>query len=99
MSESTFKLVYSREFERRAKKLVKSNPGLKPKIKKSLILISTDSFNPTLKSHKVKTSNYGLVYSSRVTGNLRILWVRENDEVVIFVITIGGHEGGSKVYR
>ena len=40
------------------------------------------------------------IFSSRVTGNIRIVWdYSENEINVIDVFDIGGHEGKDKVYK
>ncbi len=42
-------------------------------------------------------SCYGEVFSSRVNGNLRIIWIFWTTGKV--VLDIGGHSGKNKVYR
>lgn len=96
--KSKFRLIYSEEFSRRAQKLIKKQPSLKSKLKKSLSLLSADPFSPQLRSHKVYTKKYGEAYSARVTGDIRIFW-KQFEKEIILVVTIGTHEGKLKVYK
>jgi len=59
-----------------------------------------DPFQDCLKSHKVNTKLNGIRWSSRVTGDIRIIWDFESGLVnVINIFNIGGHSGQSKVYK
>jgi len=52
----------------------------------------------SLKTHKVFISDYGKVYSSNVTGDIRVIWSLE-ETYVLLLLDIGGHEGSTRVYR
>lgn len=87
----------SKHFKRDYKKLIKNNPVLECKIDEVLDLLSLDPKDPTLRSHKVRLHAFGEVWSTRVTGDIRILWdYDEDDERIILLLTIGGHD---YVYR
>ncbi len=68
---------------------------MQDKVSKTLTSISKDPMNPSLRSHKV--GNY---WSSRVTGDIRIIWEYGNDDKVnvIEILDVGGHSGSNKVY-
>ena len=87
-------------FLRKSKKLVKKDHILRVRIYKTTDLLRIDPFAKTLKTHKVTYIDGAPRYSSRVTGNLRIIWDFQDGEMhIIDLIDIGGHSGGSKIYQ
>jgi mRNA-degrading endonuclease YafQ of YafQ-DinJ toxin-antitoxin module len=87
----------STNFDKKFKKLVKSNKALKKEIFKSLETLSSDPFYSSLRTHKVFHRVYGLSFSSRITGDIRIIWdFDDNNTMVIIALDIGGHDD---VYR
>jgi addiction module RelE/StbE family toxin len=87
-------------FDKTYKKLIKKDAALKSKVQKVFELLSENPNYPSLKSHKVQTPNFGECWSSRVTGDIRLIWdFDEDDNVIILVLDIGGHSGSSKVYK
>jgi len=47
----------------------------------------------------VRTKNNFSAFSSKVTGDLRIIWNFNEDQIqVIDLLDIGGHSGNGKVY-
>jgi mRNA-degrading endonuclease YafQ of YafQ-DinJ toxin-antitoxin module len=70
------------------------------KIVKVLQELSIDPFNVKLRTHKVESRLYGYVYSSRVSGDLRILWIFEDEnDLIVLLLSVGGHSGKHKVYK
>ena len=69
---------------RKEKKLTKNNPKIKKAVTKTIDLLEIDPFYPSLKSHKVNTRD-GKKFSSRVTGDIRIIWDFENGEAHVYV--------------
>ncbi len=95
-----YKLNFSRHFQKRFKQITEKNKFLEAKIVKTLEILQTDPKYSSLHSHKVETLNYGERWSSRVTGDIRIIWdFDEDNNVVILVLDIGGHSGSGKVYQ
>ncbi len=95
-----YSVYFSASFVRILKKLVKGNQILRRKAKKTIKKLGDNPFDKGLKTHKVKTRQYGNVYSSKVTGDIRIIWIFvENKKAVILALTIGGHSGKHDVYR
>jgi mRNA-degrading endonuclease YafQ of YafQ-DinJ toxin-antitoxin module len=92
-------LDFSKEFISSYKKLLRKNKLLRPRFKKALGNLSENPFYKGLRTHRVKTRKYGERYSSRVTGDLRIIWDFYKGRLVIIVIAIGGHEGKRSVYK
>jgi mRNA-degrading endonuclease YafQ of YafQ-DinJ toxin-antitoxin module len=92
-----FNFVANNLFKKNYKALIKNNKKLKLNIDQTLVDLGTDPHDPTLGSHKVNLSLYGEVWSSRVTGDIRIIWdYNEAQEIEIILINIGCHD---KVYR
>ena len=87
-------------FERRFKKFAKKNKKLGELTIRILNNIAEDPFYSSLKTHKVDSKYLKGVYSSRLTGDLRIIWSFDKKRVwVIDIYDIGGHEGSNKVYN
>ena len=67
---------------------------------KTLQLLRQNPHYPSLRSHRVNTRFLGEHWSSRVTGDIRIIWDFENgNHLVILLLDIGGHSGTHKVYK
>jgi len=70
--------------------------------KKILVVLqyfSDDPFRNSLHSHKVLLSNGREVFSSRVNGDIRVIWSYTDLTEVIRFLAIGGHSGKNKVYK
>ncbi len=80
-----YHLNYSKEFDSKVKKLIKKNQSLSTRVKKAKAI------------HK-KTKK--LVFTSKATGDIRIIWEFSKKEIrVIDVMDIGTHSGKYKVYK
>ena len=88
-------------FVKRYKKLIKHDKLLGNKIGDIFLTLRENPHHPSLKSHKVNTPDYGLRWSSRVTGDIRIIWDYDSSSTVFIIILldIGGHSGSQKVYK
>ena len=90
----------SENFKRRSTKLIKSGSITNSLIGKVIELICNNPGNPRLRTHKVNSRNFGKKYSSKVTGDVRIIWdYSETDPKVIILLDIGGHSGKHSVYN
>jgi mRNA-degrading endonuclease YafQ of YafQ-DinJ toxin-antitoxin module len=89
-----YQLVIEKYFSKKYKKLVKSNSVLKYLAESVLIELSMNPKSPTLKSHKVNTPKFGQCYSSKINGDIRIIWrYGENNIIeIIELLDIGGHD-------
>jgi mRNA interferase YafQ len=65
-------VLWSSGFTRSFKKITKKNPQLKEKIAEVLLLLSTDPFAPSLKSHNLAGNLDGL-WACSVTYDCRIV--------------------------
>jgi mRNA interferase YafQ len=86
-------------FLKKAKKIIQKNLDLAKQIDSAIRSLQQNPKNPILKSHKVVTPKFGFAYSSRINGDLRIIWDYSKDELFILdLLDIGGHSGSSGVY-
>jgi len=94
-----YELISSKNFDKELKKLLLTRRLSKEQIKKVFLILMSNPFDNRLRTHKVNSRSYGLKYSSRVDGDLRIIWnFAENNKVILVLLTIGGHEGSKGVY-
>lgn len=95
-----FTLKITATFAATREKIAGNDETLNKRIKTTLQKLAQNPAHPSLQSHKVNTRNYGIRWSSWVTGDLRIIWDYDNEQrLVIIVLDIGTHSGTSKVYK
>ena len=92
-----YSLVVLNKAKRDIQKLKKRDANVGKKIEKVLYKLAINPFEIGLKTHKVKTKMNGSVYSTRITGDLRIIWKFEGGKIIL-VLAIGGHSGKHSVY-
>lgn len=94
-----YKLRFAKHFLRHFAKIKKSDMSLSRKIGKSLDKLMEDPFDPSLNTHKASTRLFGIRWSSKVSGDIRIIWdfMEVGDRILVF--TVGGHAGKHKVYK
>ncbi len=98
--QEKYDLDFTPEFLADFKKLTKKNHLLKKKFAKALKLLADNPKHTSLKSHKVDTLDNKDVWSSWVTGDVRVIWIyHENHKMVIILLETGTHSGGNKVYK
>jgi len=89
---SKYKLLTLGQFDRDIKKFRK-NKEILLRINTTLKLLLTDPYASTLQTHQVNLPSLGYVRSSRVTGDLRLLWVFDHeDALLIIAIRLQGHD-------
>lgn len=95
-----YKIITSEYFEKKYKKLIIKQPEINVRVVKVFKLLMTKPFYVGLKTHKVISKKHGEKWASYVSSDIRIIWDLDNDHLrVIYIIDIGGHSGGSKVYK
>jgi len=94
-----YKVKLSEKFRRKYKQLIKNNLKLQEKINSTFEKLKEDPFQKSLRTHKVHFSQLGEVFSSRVTGDLRVLWLMQSDICILLLLDIGGHSGKTGVYK
>ena len=95
---SKYEYQFTKIFERKSSRIFKKDDSLRKKFYKTLYKILREPFYKSLRTHKINSPKWGYVYSSRVTGDIRILWDFVDDNFIILVIDIGGHSGSKRVY-
>jgi mRNA-degrading endonuclease YafQ of YafQ-DinJ toxin-antitoxin module len=94
-----YQLIYTKHFSFSIKKLVKKDRKLGDKIIKTLKILQNNPFDQKLLSHKVNARIYKTNWSSRVSGDIRIIWnFSSDDKLIILLLNIGSHTGNKKVY-
>lgn len=94
-----YQLQASKNFRKKFAKLITNNKVIETKINKSLEQLSKNPAYPGLKTHKVDLANWGNVYSSWVTGDIRIIWRLIDQYLILLLLDIGGHSGSKGVYK
>lgn len=95
-----YKLRFLQAFDAKYIKLLQKDKSTGKRIDKTLNLLMVDPNYPSLKSHKANTTNYGVRWSSKITGDVRIIWdYDETEPNVINLLGLGGHSGKKKVYK
>ncbi len=88
-------LVWSAAFVRAVKRVVRRKPDLAPKVQRTLELLATDPFHPTLRTHRLKGALHG-AWACTVDYDHRILFQfmrhRGSAEEEILLLTMGTHE-------
>lgn len=92
MNPNNYQLRATAEFEKRLRKLLKLDQALAQRVGKTLKQLALDPFYPGLKTHKAFAVNHGEAYTSRVTGDIRIIWEFDKQGAAIVLLTIGGHD-------
>ena len=95
-----FTLKITATFAATREKIAGDNETLNKRIKVTLQNLALNPAHPSLQSHKVNTRNYGIRWSSWVTGDLRIVWDYDGEQrLVLIVLDIGTHSGADKLYK
>lgn len=95
-----YKLIYTKPFQKELKKLISKFRITEEKLGKTFYLLESNPFHPSLKTHQVEAKHFGKTWSSRVDGDLRVIWnFDKDDQIKILLLDIGGHSGKGKVYN
>ena len=86
-------LLRSEPFVRAARRLLKKHPEAADKFRTTLELLAEDSFNPLLKTHKLK-GDLADSWSCSAGYDLRIVFdfIKHNDAEAILFLTVGTHD-------
>ena len=90
----SFLLNPTKGFGKKYKKLTKNNKKLTEILIQKISDLSEDPLLPSLLSHKVTTPKFGECFSSRVTGDIRIIWRYDsyNQLEILELLDLGGHD-------
>ena len=99
-NQAKYDLDFTPEFLADYKKLTKKNSLLIKKFSKGLKLLADNPQHNSLRSHKVDTIDNQDVWSSWITGDIRVIWLYDqNRKLVIVLLETGTHFGSNKVYK
>ena len=88
-------LVWSANFKRAFRRIVRRRPELRARIQQAIELLAEDPFHPTLRSHKLKGELAG-IWACKVDYYNRILFDfvtnPESGEEEILLLTMGTHD-------
>jgi mRNA interferase YafQ len=95
-----FQLSPNEYFKKKYKKYIQKNSAIKSKAVKAFLVLQSNPFNPSLKTHKVNAKVKNEVFSSSISDDLRIIWEFSNQQInIIDLLDIGGHSGKTGVYN
>lgn len=94
-----YELETTSHFRKKYQKLVLKDKNIQNKILKALEVLRKDPRYPSLKTHKVHIQKFEDVYSSYVTGDIRMIWEKIDDKQTLLLLDIGGHSGKQSVYK
>ncbi len=95
-----YKIAATKPFDRQYQKLIKKNKELIQNFIDVVEKLRINPFQSTLKTHKVMSRKYGEAYSSSITGDLRLIWCFDNEQILIIILLdIGSHSESRKVYK
>jgi len=99
MNNKNYRLEFTQKAAKKYKKLTVNNKVLQGKLQEALISLIANPFETKLGTHKVQITDYGQVYSSRITGDIRIIWEFSDNKITILVLDVGGHSGARGIYK
>ncbi len=86
----TYKLLFTPTYEKAEKRFLKRHPDLRNRYHKTLALLETDPFHPSLRLHSLKGRLTGL-HAVSINLQYRITLVLEIREREILLVDIGSH--------
>lgn len=78
----TYNLELTKKGARKYKKLVVKNKQLQKQIQEAFVMLVNNPFDSKLNTHKVNISNYGTVFSSWITRDIRMIWEIKDDKIL-----------------
>jgi mRNA-degrading endonuclease YafQ of YafQ-DinJ toxin-antitoxin module len=95
--KSKYHIQATSRFQREYKRVFKKKKGLQKRFLFTVEKLSENPFKKGLRTHHVFAKDFGKVYSSRVTGDIRLICCFNGN--IIVLQRIGGHSGSSNVYK
>ncbi len=94
-----YEIEATKYFERKLTKILKNNTKMVSLVYATIEKLRVNPFDNSLRTHKVNAVVMAEAYSSRVSGDLRLIWSFKNPKTIVILLDIGGHSGSGKVYR
>lgn len=96
--ENRYIVIPQKSFERKLHLFYKKDRNLYILIVRVMNKLEINPFDRHLRTHKVNSVKENEVFSSRVTGNIRIIWIIQGSQILL-LLDVGGHSGSGKVYK
>lgn len=96
-----YNIVFHPFASKKTTKLIKNNYTLENQLTSVLIKLKNNPFDTSLRTHKVISKRFDNKYSSKITGDLRLIWdfnLETEKLEIIEIYDIGGHGGTNGVY-
>ena len=89
-----FLLNPTKLFTKKYKKLIDKNKQLETILAQKILQLSNQPLEPSLGSHKVNTPKFGECFSSKITGDIRIIWRYDSDNrlEILELLDLVGHD-------
>ncbi len=94
-----YEIEATQYFERKLTKILKNNTKMVGLVYSVIEKLRENPFDHSLKTHKVNAVVMDGAYSSRVSGDLRIVWCFKDPKTIVMLLDLGGHSGSGKVYK
>lgn len=95
-----YSIRFSKFSQKKLRKLISSHRIKEVIFQKWLIDFAANPFLDKFRTHKVDLGTFGKKFSSRLDGDLRLIWDFDSEQkIVIYVFDIGGHSGSTGVYK
>jgi len=86
-----FEIIFTKKYEKKSKKFLKKHPNMLKKYEKTIYLLESNPYHPSLRFHKLQ-GNLEEFYSVSIDMSYRIIIDFVIMEDKIFLIDIGEHE-------
>lgn len=85
----SYQIIITKPFGKSLRKLVPKNEELAQRIQTVITKLAFDPFDTALRTHKVLSKNHNEAWSSRINGDLRIIWdFDEGNKINIYLLDI-----------
>lgn len=95
--KSRYSIQATNRFKREYKRVFKKDKELQELFLLTIEKLSENPFDKSLRTHHVYIKTFGKVYSSRINGDLRIIW-NFNGSIIVLQ-RVGGHSGSSNINK
>jgi len=86
-----YEIIFTKKYEKKAKKFLKKHQDLKKKYKKTILLLKSNPFHPSLRLHKLK-GTLSEFYSVSIDMEYRIIVDFIIIDEKIILIDLGNHD-------
>ena len=86
-----YEIIFTKKYEKKAKKFLKKHQDLKKKYEKTILLLKSNPFHPSLRLHKLK-GTLSEFYSVSIDMEYRIIVDFIIIDEKIILIDVGNHD-------